>query len=260
MTAVLRAESRKRVRGTVVLVVVFALFSAMYFWMFPSIGADIEDLFEAFPDAFFDVFGIEALHTIEGFIAAELYSFFWVVLLGLYFAYLGAGSIASDIDSRRMDLLLASPVSRESILLQKVATLWVPLLVLNVTVPVIVYVGAAFIGEAFNPVALVMAHALSVPYLLVCAGVGLVLSVTLDRARTAKATALGAVFVLWLVDGVSNIDPEYEWVGRLTPSHYYDETAILVHEEYALVDAGMLCLVFLGLLGLALVGFARRDI
>ncbi len=260
MTAILRLESRKRLRGPVVLVGVFAVFSAMYFSIFPEFAEDAEELIEAFPEWMFEFFGLDALHTIEGFIAAEIYSFFWVLLVGIYFAWVGGGLIARDIQTRRMDLTLSNPVSRESVLLQKVASLWVPIAVLNVSVPLIVYVGSRLIDETMNPVALAMVHLLSIPYFLVCAGFGVVLSVVLDRARSAQAGAFGLVVVLWLVDGASRLDPDYEWVGAFTPSRYYNETAILVHEEYAFLDAGLLLVAFLLLLGLAVALFTRRDI
>ncbi|WP_394739244.1 ABC transporter permease [Natronococcus roseus] len=260
MTAILRVESRKRVRGSVILVAVFALLSALYFSMFPGIQAEMDVIEEAFPAYMFDLFQIEELHTIEGFIAAEIYSFFWVLLVAIYFAYVGAGLISSDVRSRKMDLTLSNPVSRESVVLQKVAALWVPLVALNVGVPIIVYVGALAIGESFDPVALAMVHLLSIPYLLVCAGIGVVLSVVVDHPRTARAVALTLVAVLWLVDGVSRVDPDYERIGALTPSRYYDQTAILVHEEYALGDAGILLAAFLALLAVAVCVFARRDI
>ncbi|MFC4543004.1 ABC transporter permease subunit [Halosolutus amylolyticus] len=260
MTAILRLESRKRVRGSIVLVVVFALLSALYFSMFPGIQEEMEVFEDAFPAFLFDLFGIEALDTIEGFIASEIYSFFWSLLVAVYFAYIGAGMIAGDVQERRMDLTLSNPVSRESVVLQKVAALWVPLVALNVGVPVIVYVGALAIGESFDPVALAMVHLLGVPYLLVCAGIGLVASVLVDRARTARTTALSVVFALWLVEAVSRLDPAFEWIGALTPSRYYDETAILVREEYAFLDAGILTVAFLALVGLAVLIFTRRDI
>ncbi len=228
--------------------------------MFPGIQEEMDVLEEAFPSYMFDLFGIEELHTIEGFIAAEIYSFFWVLLVAIYFAYVGAGLIAGDVQNRKMDLTLSNPVSRESVVLQKVAALWVPLVALNVGVPVIVYVGALVVGESFNPVALAMVHLLSVPYLLVCAGIGLVISVLVDRVRTARAAALSLVFVLWLIDAVSRVDPDFEWIGDFTPSQYYDETAILVREEYAFLDAGVLLVAFFVLLGLALLIFTRQDI
>ncbi len=258
--AILRLESRKRLRGPLILTGVFALLAAMYYSIFPGFADEAEELAEAFPEWMFDFFGMDALHTIEGFIAAEMYSFFWVVLLGVYFAYIGAGMIAGDIRERRMDLTLSNPVSRESVLLQKVASLWAPLLILNVGVSVIVYAGSVVIDESMNPVAIAMLHLLSIPYLLVCAGIGIVLSVVVTHVRTARGTALGLVIVLWLVEGASNMDPDFEWVGNLTPQRYFDETAILVHEEYAVVDAGILLVTFVALIGVALVVFVRRDI
>lgn len=259
-TAVLRVESGKRVRSSIVILVVFALLAAMYFSMFPSVQAEMDVLEDAFPAFFFDLFGIEALGTIEGFIAAEIYSFFWIVLVGIYFAYAGAGLIAKDVDERKMDLTLSAPVSRESVVLQKVAALWLPLAVLNVGVGGIVLVGGTLIGEPINPVAVAMVHLLSIPYLLVCAAIGLFISVVIDRVRTARATALTTVFVLWLIESVSRLDERYEPIGAVGPSRYYDETAILVREEYAYGDAAILLGAFVVLVGLAVLLFARRDI
>ncbi len=228
--------------------------------MFPGIQAEMDVLEEAFPGFMFELFRIEALHTIEGFIAAEIYSFFWVLLVGIYFASIGASMIAGEIHDRKMDLTLSNPISRESVVLQKVAALWVPIVVLNLGVGVIVYLGGVVIDEPFNPVALAMVHLLSVPYLLVCAGIGLVTSVVLQNVRTARAAALSLVIVLWLIEGVSRVDPNFEWVGVVAPSRYYDQTAILVHEEYALLDAGILLIAFFALVGVAVFIFTRRDI
>lgn len=257
---ILRVESRRRVRGSVALVVLFAVLSAMYFSMFPSFQDDIEELMAGFPDAFLEFLGLAGLDTIEGFIAAEIYSFFWVLLVGIYFAYVGAGLVATDVKTRRMDLLLSNPVSRESVLLQKVATLWVPVVALNVAVPAIVFTGSVLIGETMNPVAVAMVHLLSIPYLLVCAGIGVVISVSTDRVKRARGLAFGVVFFLWLVEGTANLAPDFEWVGAVGPSRYYDPTAILVFEEYALVDAALLSAAFVLLLAVATRIFSRRDI
>ncbi len=260
MTAVFRLESKKRVRSSVLLLIVFALLATLYFSIFPGIQTEMDALEDAFPEPMFVMFGIEELHTIEGFIAAEIYSFFWVLLVASYFSYIGAGLIAGDRQKRRLDLTLAGPLSRESLLLQKVGALWVPLVVLNVGVSSIVYTGALIIGEAFNPVAIVMVHLLSIPYLLVCSGIGIIISVSLENVRTARATAVALVFVLWLVEGVSRLDDTVEWVGAVAPSRYYDETAILVHETYAFFDATLLLVVFFVLVGISLLVFTRKDI
>ena len=260
MTAILRSESGKRVRQSFVLVGAFALLSAFLFAAFPAFADQAELIEGAFPEAFVALFGFEAMHTIEGFVGGYAYPMMWVLFTGLYFAYTSAGMIAGDIRERKMDLTLSNPVSRESVVLQKIGALWVPLVVLNVGLFVTVLVGSVAVGEWIDPVVLGMAHLLGIPYLLVCASIGLILSVIVDRNETAEVGALALVFVLWLVDGIAEMSPDFEWLRYLTPSRYYDPSAILVHEEYALLDAGVLLVAFVAIVGVATVIFVRRDI
>ncbi|MFP8955588.1 ABC transporter permease subunit [Natrialbaceae archaeon A-CW3] len=260
MTAILRVESEKLVRGSLVLTGLFALLSSFFFVVFPAFAEEAEIIEEAFPAVLAVMLGIEEITTIEGFVGGYIFSVVWVLFAGIYFAYAAAGLIAEDVRVRRMDLLLSNPVSRESVVLQKVAALWVPLVTLNLGLFVVVYAAAAAIGETLDPVSLGVAHLLTVPYLLVCAGIGIVFSVTLDRVEGAQAGALGLVFILWLIEGLSETAPEYEWLGIVSPSRYYDPSAILVHEEYAFADAGILLVAFFVLLGIAILVFARRDI
>ncbi|WP_394739243.1 ABC transporter permease subunit [Natronococcus roseus] len=260
MTAILRLESRKLLRGTLVLTGLLVLLSAFFLVVFPSIQEEAALFEEVYPEYLLELLGIEELHTIEGFLGGYIFPFVWILLAGIYFAYVSAGLISRDVRTRRMDLTLSNPVSRESVVVQKIAALWVPLVALNVGMFAALLAGVALLGESIDPVSLVMVHALGVPYLLVCAGIGIVFSVVFDRVETAQAAALGLVFVCWLVDGLSHMNPDFEWVGDLTPSRYYDPTAILVHEEYALGDAGILVAGFLVLLGVAILVFTRRDI
>ena len=260
MTAILWNESRKALRGTFVLTGAFTVLSIFMLTVFPAMAEEAEAIEGAFPEHATALFGLEELHTLEGFLGSYMFPFIWVVFLGVYFAYLGGGMIVGDIRDRRMDLTLSNPVSRESVVLQKVGALWVPLLVVNSVLFFVLYGGSIILNEALDPFVLVAVLLLSVPYLLVCAAVGVVLSVVLDRMESAQFGAVGAVVLLWLVDGLSEMDQDLEWVGQLTPSRYFDPAAILIREEYALADAVILLMAFVVLLGLAIFIFIRRDI
>lgn len=260
MTTIVRQESRGLVRGTLVLSGIFVLITVFFLAAFPGFAEEPEVIEDAFPSHIAALLGFEQMHTIEGFAAGYIYPLVWVVFVGIYFAYESAGMIADDIQNRRMDLLLSNPVSRESVLLQKFASLWVPLVILNTTLYFVLLGGVWLIDESFDPVTLLMVHLLSIPYLLVCGAIGIVLSVVIDRTRTAQVGAIGVVFMLWLFEGLTHMDPDYEWVGGIAPTRYYDPTDILVHEEYAFVDAGVLLVAFGVLLALATIAFVRRDI
>ena len=260
MTAIIRNESRRLLRSTLVLGGAYALLMLFILSVFPSMAEEAELIEEAFPEAMHGLFGFEELHTLEGFIGSYVFSMMWVVFIGLYVAYVAGGMIAGDIRERRMDLLLANPVSRESVVLQKFASLWVPITLLIVIQFVMLYGGSIILDETLDPVVLILLHLLSVPYLLVCGAIGLILSVVLDRTETAQAGALGIVFLLWLFEGLSEYNPDYEWMGEIAPSRHFDSAEILIHEEYAWVDAGILLVVASVLIGIALFLFVRRDI
>lgn len=260
MTAILRNESRTLLRGSVLLAGLIFIMAVFMVAVFPGIQEEAAALEDALPDYLIALLGFEELHTIEGFTAGYIVPFLWVLLIGLYFAYTTASMISGDIRSRRMDLLLANPVSRESVVLQKYTSLWVPLVVLNAVLFAVLVVGTTVIGDPIDFGGLAAMQVLSIPYLLVCGAIGLVLSVVLDRAETAQAGAIGAVFVLWLLEGVAETEPDYELLGLIAPSWYYDPTAILVHGEYSLIDTAILLMAAVVLVGAAVVLFIRRDI
>lgn len=260
MTAILRNESRMLLKGTSLLAGLLVVITFFFLAVFPGIRDEAEALQDAFPDFLAGLMGFEELHSIEGFTSGWLFPFIWVLLIGIYFAYTSSSFISGDIRSRQLDLLLSNPVSRESVVMQKFASLWVPLLVLNVVLFVVLVVGSLLIGESIDITGLVMTQVLSVPYLLVCASIGMVLSVVIDRVGTAQAGAIGAVFILWMLEGVSEMDPDYEILGVIAPSRYYDPSAILVRGEYAYMDALILLFGAVALLAVAIMLFVRRDL
>lgn len=174
--------------------------------------------------------------------------------------YTSAGMIAGDVETDRMDLLLSFPVSRARLVAEKFAALLLPLVVLNLVVGIVTYSLVVVVGETIDPLHLVMAHLLSVPYFLVCGGIGLMLSVSVDRAAVAERLAAGLVFALWLVESVVGTATNLAWVRFLSPTHYYDPTPILVTGTYNLLDAGILLLGFVALLGASQLLFRRRDV
>lgn len=262
MLEIVRYEAGRRRRGTAALAAGLGLFSALIVGVFPSIeasGVDFEAYVESLPPAFANAFGVEAFGTIEGFLAAEFYQFVWVLLLGLYLAYVAGGSVAGRIEDDRLELVLATPVSRTRFLLETYASLLVTVLVLEVAVFVFV-VGSVFaIGESVSLVDLAGVHVFSVPYLLVCGAAGLVFSVALDRGGLAERAGIGTIFVLFLVDSVT-AGTDVDWLGALSPTRYYDPTAILVRSEYDLAGALVLLGATLVLLALARTVFVRRDL
>ncbi|WP_439025654.1 ABC transporter permease subunit [Haloarchaeobius sp. DT45] len=256
-----RYHGKRRVKGATVMTVGLALLTGLYIYMFPTITStvDLDEYMEAWPPALREAFGAESLGTIEGFLAAELYAFGWVILLGLYVAYAAASLVADEVEHGRMDMTLSLPVSRSRVLLEKFASMLVPMAVINVTMPVIVYVGVLAIGESISAADLVMVHLLSLPYLLASAAIGLVASVVFDRASIAQRAAMGVVFGLFLVNSVT-AGTDFSWLGVISPAHYYDPTEILVHGDWNLGGGAILLAVSAVLVLASREYFRRKDL
>ena len=100
MFETVRYEGRRRLRGTAILTAGVGAYAGFIVWYFTVLeGVDYEDVFEDLPPAMLDAFGIQNLSTIEGFLGAQLFSFIWLLGLGLYFAYVAGGLVARDIET-----------------------------------------------------------------------------------------------------------------------------------------------------------------
>jgi ABC-2 type transport system permease protein len=257
-----RYEARQRVRGTIALAVLLGAFALLIIYIFPTIAessADIDALIESLPESFREGFGAETYTTIEGFVAAELYQTVWVLLLGLYLAYAAAGTLADDVESGRLYLVLAAPISRKRVAFEKFLSLAVPIVTLNLTMPLVVFGGTIAIDYPLDPSSLLVVHALSIPYLLVCGGLGLFLSATLNRGDTAQRAAIALVFLLFLVDSVT-LGTDFEWLGAVSPTRYIDPTEVLLHETVDLADPLLLLVAAAVLVVVSLRHFGRRDL
>jgi len=256
-----RYEARRRLKGALYLTVGLTLLAGMYIATFPSMAEDmnLDQFLEQMPEVFLELFNIATMNTIEGFLAAELYSIGWVLLLGLYMAYSAATIIAGDIDRERMDILLSLPVSRARVLGEKFLALLVPIVVVNAVLPVVIYAGTVAIGYPIDSVDLAVVHLLAIPYLLACGAIGVVLSVLTSRSSVAQRGALVAIFGLFLFESVTII-ADYEQLGSIAPMRYFDATAVLVEGSYDWAGGAILLGATALLVGASMLYFGRRDI
>jgi len=260
--AIARYEAAGRARGSVVLTGLLSGFLLLFLAFFPSMSTadiDLDAYAESLPPAFREAFGIVSLSTIEGFLAVEFYQFGWLLMVGLYLAYLAGGTIAADVASGRMDLTLSAPVARRDVVFGRFSGLVPLVLLLNVVIPVVAYVGVLAVGETIAPERLVAVHALAVPYHLCCVALGIAVSTLVSRPGVAQRVALGGLFALFMFDSLAATS-EYDWAGSLSPTAHYDPSAVLVNAEYDVGGAAVLLAATVALVVLATLRFQRIDL
>ncbi|MBP1986876.1 ABC transporter permease subunit [Halolamina salifodinae] len=236
-----RYEAERRFPGSLVLAGGFAAFAGMMTLIAPGLlgDVDLEAIMEQLPPGMAEAFDLTAMGTIEGFLAIELYEFLWLVGLGAYIAYSAGSTIAGDVETGRMDTLLAAPISRERLLTEKYLALLTPILLANVTVFVTVFAGSRFVGEPIAAADLLAVHALSIPYFCCCGAFGMLASVLTTERIVAEGVAAGGVVGAFLLETVAS-GAGQSWLGVLSPMRYYDPLTILTVSEYDLSGAGVL--------------------
>lgn len=262
---VLRYEGSHRVKSAFGLSAAFALMALAFVVMSPLItsnvaaSAEFEQVMSELPQPFIQAFGLEGLTSLEGLLAGEFYTLFWTVFFGIYLAYSAARSIVGDIETNQMDVLLSNPVSRGTVLVEKFVSLLVPIVVVSVVTPAVIYLSAEFIDTSISLAALAIVHALSIPYLLCCGAVGLALSVFLDDEDTAKNAAIGVLFALYLLQSfISGTD--VEWLANIAPMTYFDANEILLEGTYDIAGAAILLAATVVLVAVSQVRFIWMDI
>lgn len=102
------------------------LFSLMYVSLFPTIKKAAEQLaglMETFPEGLIAAFGIEdatqMLERLEGFMAGELFSFIWPLMVIFIMVSLAAYVVAGEVENGTIEIQLSQPISRVKIFLSQ---------------------------------------------------------------------------------------------------------------------------------------------
>lgn len=125
LTLAIRTIKDRRIMLLIYCVAVI-VFLWMYIGLFPSFADKREEfnqLMEYYPKEFMDAFGIEdtgsIFSTIENFLAMEQFNFIWPILAIAFAVTIGGASIAGEIESGTIEIILSQPVSRIKIFFAK---------------------------------------------------------------------------------------------------------------------------------------------
>jgi ABC-2 type transport system permease protein len=109
--------------------------AGMYLAFYPSIGMaeEMQALLDSLPPALMALFASQGLDlsTPEGFLNMELFSFLGPIFVMIYAATVGAGATAGEEERGTLDLLLANPVPRWRVVVEKAGAMIVGLAILS---------------------------------------------------------------------------------------------------------------------------------
>jgi len=245
---------------TVMLALVFMGMTAMYSSMYPAFKDVMEDMASEYSEMMPFIPGIEDMASYVGFLNIELYQIFWILILAMLIGFIAASLISKEIEAKTIDLFMSNPVSRKQIVLERYMGLIPMILFINTATLVTVYGTTLAIGEEINLGYLCMTHAASVPYFLAIAAIGLLISVIINEKMKASIITIAIVMGMFIFESVSLLAPDYENMGLISLTHYYNPHDILKAGEVDVVGIVVLLVFTIICLIIAMIYFEHRDI
>jgi len=230
--------------------------------IYPSLkdNADLQKAVESYPEelkAF--IGGTLELTTGPGYLEAELFSLLVPLVLLVYAIGAGARAIAGEEEAGTLDLLLANPLPRARVLLEKLGAIVVLLAALAVVLLATLVLSSTLFGLDVGVSRL--AAAVLVAWLLGVLHAALALAVGAARGSRSRALAVAAAVAVasYLLYGLGGLVDALEPVRPLSPWDWYAGGDPL-HDGLDLGRAALLAGATVLLAAAAVPAFRRRDL
>ena len=204
-------------------------------------------------------FGMDKVNFGEymGYIAVECGN---VLGLGgaLFAAIIGISALAKEEKDHTAEFLLTHPLTRSRVVFEKLISVWVRVLILNLFVAAVMIGGTYLIGEKPDaklfPLLMLAYVLMQIEIASVCFGISAFMS------RGELGVGLGFALLMYFLNILSNLTEDAEKLKYVTPFAFADGTAIVssnaIEWKYAAVG---LALTVAGIAA-AFIKFGKKDI
>ena len=246
---------------TVILTLLFMMMVAVYAGMFPSFeeallemaNTDVMEGFNFFPHA-------DQMHTYVGFLTIELYTIFWLLILAIIIGFIAASTISREIEGKTIDLLMSNPVSRKQIVFEKFIGLVPMFLIVNFATMIAVIGITEGINQTLNYNNLFMVHVISIPYFLAVFSIGILVSVIINEKMRASIFLIAVLFTMFIINSISLMTPDYEFLGSFSLFHYFDTFDVLANGNVDVAGVFVMIAIITACLVISMIYFENKDI
>ena len=230
-------------------------------FIFPEMKGKMENLGDVFGSmgSFSDAFGMDQLNfgTLVGFYAIECGNV--LGLGGAFFAAIcAAGILSKEEKDGTAEFLLTHPISRRTVLIQKLAAILIQITVMNVVVYLLSIGSMALIGEAVPWKEVNLMHLAY--YCLQLELGGICFGVSAFLRKGSLGVGLGIAVMLYFANLISNMAEVAEGLRYITPFAYCDGADIVTNGNLDLLLLGIGFLFTAVGIGSAFWKYCRKDI
>lgn len=221
----LRLRWRSLMWWSIGVVALVAVSDAFY----PSIAGDpsLNEVMEQIPESLRPLLGPEDITSPVGYLASQLYLSLLPALLLVFAIGRGVAVLAGEEEDHTLDLLLAQPISRTSLYIQKFLGVLIGVAVLSIASLIPTVVLAEPTGLDISTSSLASATLQLFALALFFGSLAMAFSSAVGRKAMGIAVAAGLAFATFLIDGLGQ---SIDWLAHarpLMPWRWYDVTAAL---------------------------------
>ncbi|MCF7924658.1 MAG: ABC transporter permease [Candidatus Izimaplasma sp.] len=232
MKTLIKAEFKRNYKSLILWTAIIAGLAGLMLFLFPAFEnsfEDMEEFIDIYPPEFLEAFGMGEggldMTEIYGWFGIEGYLF--VTLIGgSYAAILGGSILSKEEDDKTVEFLLSKPISRTKVLFGKVIVVGINLFILNLVVSIVLLIAFSIFAKLNVAVWLLYSFA---PLILqaIFASLSLLVSIFVTKSRKVLSIALGLVIGLYVVDLISKLTEEAEFLKYITPYEYVNAPTIV---------------------------------
>lgn len=254
---------RDQGRATLGLGLFMAAYAGLIIAIFPSINSIVElrQIFDKLPEAFRAMFapgGID-ITTPEGYIATEFFSLIGPLLFFAYTIAIGGSATAAEEERGTIDLLMALPVPRWRVVLEKYVALIMGAIALGIALLLGIAAGGLAAGLELRLVGLAAIIGSAVLLALLFGALALLLGALSGRRMFSIGLAFALAVASYFVYSFSALVEVLKPLRPISPFTYYIGDNPLVNGLKA-VDIAVLGVATIVFFLLAVVAFSRRDL
>ncbi len=216
---------------------------------------------EQLPDAMWAFVGSTAkgMSTPQDFYEGEIYGLMaWMAVMVMTVS-IGSRALAGEESDRTMGLLLANPIRRSSVVIEKTYTMVCYAFLVGFAIWASVWIGSLLGGLGLNPFYVAAATTLAVLVGLVFGGVALLLSAATGRVRVAIYGTIGITLAMFLINSIAILNNTVDTLAAFTPfGHYLANSPLSNGMDWG--NAAILTATAAVLVALSVYAFDRRDL
>ena len=226
--------------------------------LFNLMPEGIMDIFNDFPDELMAAFGGGDLNTPEGWYQIETFGLMAPIALMLVAIAVGARALAGEEARRTMGLLLANPIKRSKIVIEKAWAMVAGAVMIGFATFAGVTAGSLLGGLGMDIGNIAATSLLATLLGLVFGALALALSAATGRGSVAIFGSIGVAFVSYVASSFLPLSESLAGFAKWSPFYYYLSSDPLV-TGMNWGNGAILAGLTLGLVALSVVLFQRRD-